>query len=745
MLGCYVDSDNARGFITAIKPDKYTLHNGSEIPVSAAPIPLWTPPGHIDLDRYLGLFGADPLSRINAIFESWNHAPNLADLPKPTHTEKHGQWSIGAVFKDSKLIQLQITNEHGSWAKTIKAIAATKGDCFSLAKTSIDYAEAVLCHLPDPKQFDIKPPDLSWEYSQDSEEVKAEYLPYESYDRNAGTQQRQTLNPQQVEEYESRYKQGEEAPPAEVYRDPETGKLILKHGFHRDVARQRALGSIRKAIEINDHLPTYGDDPTIKAGFEKELYDLELDQTPLDLLHELEAWLAKGLWCQVKTATESKAVWDSCSDNADNGATRTRADLYRAMDTALRHPKAKGLNDSEIARHVKTTTKSIRKRRGQLEAAGAIAPQTEVKVKRGDKTYTMSIAKMKRPDKGSKTEGHTFADIQALYAPFGEFKRYWDAVRKFVFEWPEDQKCHFVDLKEAHEKFAKVTDGLIKLVDRPQPETPATEPEELPTFAIGDYVRGFDYTDGRRELRGYVAGLGDQTLVLNTGARIFTNGALPMVPKYTKQDDRGQQKEAIAQTIGDAPPEFKSNNYSLVVIDPPWEYNLRETDQSHRGRTPYPAMNDHAIVNLPIANITAADSYCLLWATANHLPLAFKCLEAWGFDHKAVYTWVKTTIAGDGVRIGLGHYGRNCAEFFIVGIKGNPGSFSTLGLTDIPTVIHEAPTEHSVKPEKFYQIAHRLANALGGETIELFARSDQPGWDLWGAEAPTKIQSLEVT
>jgi N6-adenosine-specific RNA methylase IME4 len=744
MLGCYVDSDNGRGFVTAIDSEKYTLHNGMEIPVSDAPITLWTPPNHFDLNRYLDLLGADPLTRISTIFETWNHAPNLADLPKPTHTEKYGNWAIGAVFKDSKLIQLQITNEHGSWAKNIKAIAATKKDCFSLARSSIDYAEAVLCHLPDPNQFDIKP-DLSWESSQDSESITLEHIPYDQLDRTAGTQQRQSLNPQQLEEYESRYKQGEEAPPAEVYRDPETGKLILKHGFHRDIAKQRALGAVRKAIEINDMLPTYGDlDATVKAGFEKELYDLDLLDTTPDRLRELEEWLSKGLYCQIKLASESDAVWDSCSDNADNGATRSRADLYRAVDTALRHPKAKGMNDSEIARHVKTTTKTIRKRRGQLEAAGAIAPLEKIAVKRGDKTYTMNIKGMKRPDAGRKGHGYTFPDTQALYAPYGEFKRNWDAIKKFVFEWPEGI-CHFKDLNEAHDKFAKVTDGLTKLVDRPQPETPETEPEELPTFAIGDYVRGFDYTDGRRELRGYVAAPGDKVITLDTGKRIFANSALLTTPRYAKEDDRGQQKEAIAQTIEDAPPEFKSNNYSLVVIDPPWEYNLRESDQSHRGRTPYPAMDDHAIVNLPISNITAADSYCLLWATANHLPLAFKCLEAWGFEHKAVYTWVKTTISGDGVKFGLGHYGRNCAEFFLVGIKGNPGSFSLLGLTDVPTVIHEAPTEHSVKPEKFYRLAHRLSNALGGETIELFARSDQPGWDLWGAEAPTKIQSQEVT
>jgi N6-adenosine-specific RNA methylase IME4 len=756
MLGAYLKT----GFVTAIDEAEYHLHDGSAIAIADAPAPIWTPPKHMiaDLSRYLPLLGQPRAAQITTIAESWEHCGNLAELAKPTYTEKHGQWTIGACFKDSKLVQIQITETAGTWYRQLEATKATKKDCFSLGRSAIDYIASVLSHLPDPAKFaapepiaqieafpDSQPaaPDLSWELSQDSE-IASEFVPFELLDRSVGTQQRQSLNPQQLEEYESRYKRGEEAPPAEVYKDLETGKLILKHGFHRDVAKQRALSAVRKAIEIRDLLPTYGDgNPTVKAGFEKELYDLDLQDVSVDRLQELADWLGQGLWCQIKIDSESNAVWDSCSDNADNGATRTRADLYRAIDTALRHPKAKTLNAGEVAAHVKTSIKTIRKRRGQLEAAGAIAPQTAVTAQRGGKSYTMSLKGLKRPDTGRQTAGHTFADLQALYAPFGEFKRYWDAVKKFEFIWPEG-KCHFKDLDEAAEKFAKVTDGLIKIVDRPQPAAdPAVgDPDVAPELKIGDYVRGYDYTDGRREVRGAIASLNDKTILLNTGKRIFASGAILSAPRYAKTDDRGQEKEAVK--VDPDKLEFTRNDYGLVVIDPPWEYALRETDQSHRGRTPYPTMSDHEILNLPIAHITAADSYCLLWATANHLPLAFKCLESWGFEYKAIHTWAKTTLSGEGLKIGLGHYGRNCAEFFLVGVKGSPGSFSTLGLTDIPSVILDAPTAHSVKPEKFYRLAHRLSNALGAATIELFARSEQPGWDLWGAEAPIKIQSPEV-
>jgi N6-adenosine-specific RNA methylase IME4 len=338
----------------------------------------------------------------------------------------------------------------------------------------------------------------------------------------------------------------------------------------------------------------------------------------------------------------------------------------------------------------------------------------------------------KVPDRGRNTPGHTLADLQTLYAPFGTFGRHWDAIKKYVFECP-DKTVHFASLDEAADKFAKVTDGLIKLSDRP-----------APTINQGDKVRGFDYTDGRKELVGTAAEVGDKTILLHNGKRIFLLGAILVEAGYQPTDKRGQQKHSVPT---DNIAGFDRNDYSLIILDPPWQYQLRELDQSHRNRTPYPNMSDQEILDLPIAQIAAVDSYCLLWATANHLPLAFACLERWGFDYKAIHTWVKTTLDGNAIKFGVGHYGRNCTEFFLIGVKGNPGSFSSLGLTDIPTALHEAPTKHSAKPDKFYQFAHRLSNALAGETIELFARSSQPGWDLWGAEAPaaTKSETLEVS
>ena len=149
-------------------------------------------------------------------------------------------------------------------------------------------------------------------------------------------------------------------------------------------------------------------------------------------------------------------------------------------------------------------------------------------------------------------------------------------------------------------------------------------------------------------------------------------------------------------------------------------------------------MTDEAILNLPIGSIAATDSYLLLWVTNNHLPLGFQCLDRWGMEYKSIFTWVKTTksstVLNPHPHIGIGHYGRNCTEHFLVATKGNPGSFTTHGLTNIPNVIFAPRLQHSKKPDEFWAIADRLAQQLGGDKIELFARCSRDGWDAWGAE-----------
>ncbi|MEG4857050.1 MT-A70 family methyltransferase [Microcoleus sp. K1-B6] len=212
---------------------------------------------------------------------------------------------------------------------------------------------------------------------------------------------------------------------------------------------------------------------------------------------------------------------------------------------------------------------------------------------------------------------------------------------------------------------------------------------------------------------------------------------------YKAHDTVGQQKLSIAINLIPNLPPVPCKDYRLIVADPPWLYGLRETDPSHRGRCPYPAMTDQQILDMPIGAIGGDDSYILLWTTNNHQFLAFKCLLAWGYEHKSTFTWEKVTIAGK-PHMGMGHYGRNCTEHLLVGTKGNAPSMSTLGMTNVPNIIRARRQEHSKKPEEFWVLANSLGQRLENceklgklsqpSRIELFARQQRPNWDAWGAE-----------
>jgi N6-adenosine-specific RNA methylase IME4 len=202
------------------------------------------------------------------------------------------------------------------------------------------------------------------------------------------------------------------------------------------------------------------------------------------------------------------------------------------------------------------------------------------------------------------------------------------------------------------------------------------------------------------------------------------------IPEAPALDRIAQQRSQITTHT----PPLPTGTYSLIVADPPWSYHLRDTDTTHRGRCGYPSMTIHQICSLGVEAIAAKDSYLLLWATKDHLPESFEVAMAWGFEYKSLHTWRKVTKDGSRVHFGIGHYGRNASEFVLICTRGNPGSFTKLGLGSIPTVWDAPRGRHSEKPEVFYAMADRLGDALGGSKCDLFARRQRENWICWGNE-----------
>lgn len=183
-----------------------------------------------------------------------------------------------------------------------------------------------------------------------------------------------------------------------------------------------------------------------------------------------------------------------------------------------------------------------------------------------------------------------------------------------------------------------------------------------------------------------------------------------------------EEKTAFAAQLRAAPVPLPGETHRVIVIDPPWQYDSRAEDVSHRGRNPYPDMDTAAICALPVASLAHEDCILWLWTTNAFMREAYQCLDAWGFTAKTILTWDKEIL-------GLGDWLRNVTEHCILAVRGKP----IVQLTNQTTLIREKRGKHSAKPAAFYTMVEALCP---GSKLEMFARAERDGWTRWGAEAP---------
>ncbi|ERJ82051.1 MT-A70 protein [Peptostreptococcaceae bacterium oral taxon 113 str. W5053] len=137
---------------------------------------------------------------------------------------------------------------------------------------------------------------------------------------------------------------------------------------------------------------------------------------------------------------------------------------------------------------------------------------------------------------------------------------------------------------------------------------------------------------------------------------------------------------------------------------------------------------------LPVSEITEKDCVLFLWATFPQLKEALQLIKAWGFTYKTVaFVWLKTNKKALTWFYGLGFWTRGNAEICLLATKGHPKRQAK----NIHQLIISPIEEHSKKPEE----ARKKIVALMGDIprIELFARKESPGWDIWGNEVKSNI------
>jgi N6-adenosine-specific RNA methylase IME4 len=227
---------------------------------------------------------------------------------------------------------------------------------------------------------------------------------------------------------------------------------------------------------------------------------------------------------------------------------------------------------------------------------------------------------------------------------------------------------------------------------------------------VHDKIRGTPMADNKTELLKMAHLPPEQQRAV---AEKIATGEATSVKQARKAE---QARQIVAEP---APP--PQGPFRVIVVDPPWKYEARAGDNSHRASSPYPEMTIEQIIkDVPVVKLAHDDCILWLWTTNAFLRHAYSLLDAWGFQEKTVLTWVKD-------RMGLGDWLRGQTEHCILAVRGKP----IVTLTNQTTALHGPLREHSRKPDEFYALVEALCP---GSKVELFARQERAGWASWGAE-----------
>lgn len=185
---------------------------------------------------------------------------------------------------------------------------------------------------------------------------------------------------------------------------------------------------------------------------------------------------------------------------------------------------------------------------------------------------------------------------------------------------------------------------------------------------------------------------------------------------------------------------YCGQHFGTILADPPWQFMNRtgKVAPEHKRLLRYPTMTLNDILNLPVADVSLAQSHLYLWVPNALLFEGLEVMKRWGFVYKTNLIWYKVRKDGGPDGRGVGFYFRNVTEIILFGTRGSLRT-AQAGRRQV-NLIASRKQGHSRKPDELYTI---IEHCSPGPYLELFARRPRPHWKQWGNEVPH--DALNVT
>ena len=199
----------------------------------------------------------------------------------------------------------------------------------------------------------------------------------------------------------------------------------------------------------------------------------------------------------------------------------------------------------------------------------------------------------------------------------------------------------------------------------------------------------------------------------------------------------------LNETIEDLLSFTDGKKYRTIYADPPWQFQNRtgKVAPEHRRLSRYETMRLSDIKMLPVSDLAAPQCHLYLWVPNALLPEGLAVMNAWGFEYKTNIIWEKVRHDGAPDGRGVGFYFRNVTEILLFGIRGDKNRTLAPARSQV-NLIRSIKREHSRKPDEFIPLIEACSP---GPYLELFARGNRPGWDMWGNQADASYEPTWAT